>query len=197
MRLMRFNSQAGHVSGKQMVVADTLSRSPLELEQEPDTVEDVPAFVNLVEPTRPATDNQLERIREASRRDAQLPKVINFTSLGWRTLVQEVPPQIRELFDSRGHLSINNGLLTYDRIVIPANMREEILERIHTGQQGITKCRKRANMSVWWRVFPRRSRRRLSHASSVKKPTISEKRTADDHSPIRQAMTEGVYRFVF
>ena len=29
-------------------------------------------------------------------------------------------------------------------------MREEILERIHTGHQGITKCRERANLSIEW-----------------------------------------------
>ena len=63
----------------------------------------------------------------------------------------EVPLQIRGFFDSRGHLSMSNGLLTdNDRIVISADMREEILERIHTGHQGITKCRERANLSVWW-----------------------------------------------
>ena len=56
--------------------------------------------------------------------------------------MEEVPLQIREFFDSRGHLSMSNGLSTYDdRIVIPADMREEILERIHRGYQGTIKCR--------------------------------------------------------
>ena len=69
---------------------------------------------------------------------------------GWPARVENVPLQIREFFDSRGHLSMNNGLLTYDdRIVIPADMREEMLERIHTGHQGITKCREPADLSVW------------------------------------------------
>ena len=65
--------------------------------------------------------------------------------------MEEVPLQVLEFFDSRGHLSITDCLLTYDdRIVIPTDMREEMLERIHTGHQGITKCRARANLSVWW-----------------------------------------------
>ena len=68
MRLMRFNPQAEHVPGKQMVVADTLSRSPCKLEQEPDT-EDVQAYVDLVESTRPATSDQLKRIREVSEKE--------------------------------------------------------------------------------------------------------------------------------
>ena len=112
MRLMRFNPQAEHVPGKQMVVADTLSRIPCKLEQEPDTVEDVKAFIDLVESTRPATSDQLKRIREASAKDVQLLKVMEFTLVGWPAHVEKVPLQIREFFDSRGHLPMSNGLFT-------------------------------------------------------------------------------------
>ena len=66
MRLMRFHPQAKHVPGKQMVVADTLSGTPLKQEQEPDTVEDVQVFVDLIESPRLATDAQMRRIREAT-----------------------------------------------------------------------------------------------------------------------------------
>ena len=82
MRLKRFNPLAEHVSGRQMVVADTLSRSPLKFGGEPDTVRDVQTFVDLIEYTRPATDNQLERVREAGAKDAQLQKVFAVTSQG-------------------------------------------------------------------------------------------------------------------
>ena len=81
------------------------SRSPLLSEQEPLTTEDLQAFVDSVESTRPATDAQLERIREASRHDAQLQKVMDVTLKGCSAGVEDVPYQIREFFDWRGHLS--------------------------------------------------------------------------------------------
>ncbi|CAH3038561.1 unnamed protein product [Pocillopora meandrina] len=119
---VQLNHLADHTPSQKMVVADTLSRSPLEFEAEPDTVEDVQAFVNLFESTRPATKNQLERIKGTSAVDTQLQKLVAVTSQGWATRVEEVPLQIREFIDARGHLSIGNGLLTYDdRIVIASD----------------------------------------------------------------------------
>ncbi|KAK1904365.1 putative protein K02A2.6, partial [Dissostichus eleginoides] len=41
-------------------------------------------------------------------------------------------------------------LLRGQRILIPQSMREEILNDLHSGHQGIVKCRARARQSVWW-----------------------------------------------
>ena len=99
---IQLNYLADHTPSQKMVVADTLSRSPLEFEAEPDTVEDVRAFVNLVESTRPATENQLKRIKGASAVGTQLQKLVPVTSQGWATRVDDVPLQIREFFGARG-----------------------------------------------------------------------------------------------
>ena len=149
--------------------AYTLSRNPLLSEQEP--------FTNSVESTRPATDTQLERIREATRHDAQLQKVTDVTLKGWPAGVEDVAYQIREFFDSREHMSISDALLTYDDcIVIPASMREEILEGIHRGHQGITKCRERTNLSVWWPGISKeiKSKVRLCHFCQENKSSQRE-----------------------
>ena len=36
------------------------------------------------------------------------------------------------------------------RIVIPSALRLSILDQLHSGHQGVTKCRARAQQTVWW-----------------------------------------------
>ena len=162
-------------------------------------MEDVQAFVDLVGSARPATDSQLERIRVASGKDAQLQKVIDFTSQGWPTRVEDVPLQIREFFYSRKHLSISNGLLTYDdRIVISAEMTGEILAGAHSHRSpGHNKVPRTCQpVRVVTGYFQRNQVKGGVVPVLSAKPTFSEERTTDDHSPTRQAMAEVVHRFV-
>jgi len=35
-------------------------------------------------------------------------------------------------------------------LIIPAQLRPEILDKLHAGHQGISKCREKAKVSVWW-----------------------------------------------
>ena len=37
-----------------------------------------------------------------------------------------------------------------DRVIIPSALRPDVLDKIHTGHQGIQKCRERAKRGVWW-----------------------------------------------
>ena len=52
---------------------------------------------------------------------------------------------------SEGHFTIKDDLLLYDdRIVVPQQLQLEILDIIHQGHLGVTKCGARARTSVWW-----------------------------------------------
>ena len=47
------------------------------------------------------------------------------------------------------HLSVQEGILLYDnRLVIPTVLQKQILIKLHTGHQGIHKCKQRACESV-------------------------------------------------
>ncbi|KAK2172687.1 hypothetical protein NP493_940g00016 [Ridgeia piscesae] len=45
---------------------------------------------------------------------------------------------------------LNGVLLKGNRVIIPNNMQEEVLMKIHTGHQGIEECRLRARDTVYW-----------------------------------------------
>ncbi|GFR99772.1 Pol polyprotein [Elysia marginata] len=60
-------------------------------------------------------------------------------------------PLLHQYWASQRHLTIVDDLLLYnDRIVIPRDMRIEMLNKLHKSHLGITKCRALAQTSVWW-----------------------------------------------
>ena len=153
-RLMKFNATAEHCPGKEMHVADALSRSPLPIESKKEIdylVNEVKAHVMMLETCWPATAQKLEEIRNNTMSDATIQKAIHFTLHGWPNQSRAIDPSLKVYHAERAYLSYSDGLLLYcDRIVIPATMRPEMLDRIHEGHWGITKCRERAAQAVWW-----------------------------------------------
>lgn len=150
MRLMRYNVVAEYAPGKTLVVADTLSRAPLSVE-ESSTEGDVTAFVDSVRNSWSVTDQKLEYLAEATQADVQLKTVLEYIRFGWPMYKEDCKLSAREFYPLKDELSEFEGLVTRgSRIVIPWCEREDVLNRIHEGHLGIQKCRERANQSVWW-----------------------------------------------
>lgn len=152
MRMMRFDAQVHYVPGKQQTSADALSRAPVETPGKNDVnlVEEVESYASESTFNIPATMQRLEEIREAQKADEVCAQVREYCIKGWPDYMPH-KPILKNYYEQRGHLSVVDDLLIYDeRIVIPRDLRLNILERLHQGHLGITKCRARARESVWW-----------------------------------------------
>ena len=91
------------------------------------------------------------RIKDHNRRDPMLNQAISYTTLGWPKYEKDLPESLKYLFEVKAHISVVDGLLVYnDRIVIPQELQEEMLARIHDGHPGIVKSKERAKEAVWW-----------------------------------------------
>lgn len=151
MRLRRFNVKAVFVSGKDMVVPDTLSRAPLNQDSNETLENEVNFYVQSVEKNRPISDMKLEQIRCVTEHDNDLQKVSRFIKNGWPEKENSLPEMVKPYFAVRSELSNSKGLVTYQsRVVIPKELQAETLQSIHEGHLGINKCRERAKMCVWW-----------------------------------------------
>lgn len=153
MRLMRYNPTAEYVPGKTLTVADTLSRQPLSVTQSKisELTCDVSVLEDAAHAAWPVSPSKLEWIKQETSTDRDLLVVSKLVTHGWPKHVGSVPVQAKAYHQWGNSLSTSKGLLLYgDRIVLPHSMRGDILHRLHDGHQGITKCRERARMSVWW-----------------------------------------------
>ena len=152
LRLMKFSYTIVHVPGKSLCTADALSRSPVNTTSCSDSKfqQEVDAYVNLLIHNLPATDKRLLDIQSQQDEDPVCQKLKMFCQEGWPDKSSLKGPY-KPYLAVASELCVANGLLLRgSRLVIPPNLQTDILNKIHTGHQGITKCRRRAAHSVWW-----------------------------------------------
>ena len=119
--------------------------------------------------TLPATTQRLSQIREAQITDEECAQIGNYCSQGWSAYMPN-QPLLCPYWENRTHFSIVDDLLLCDeRLVIPKSMRPEILKCIQTGHLGISKCRARAQASVWWPGLPMQIENMVANCSTCAK----------------------------
>ncbi len=141
LRMMRYNPVAQYVPGKQLVVADTLSRHPQPTisTEVSELVQEVETYENAVSDAWPISQTKMESVKRETELDFELQRVRKYVTDGWPRYAANVPQALKSYYSARHHMSVFQDLVLYgDRIIIPH------------GHQGIVKCRERANCSVWW-----------------------------------------------
>ena len=150
---MRFQYEIFHSPGKSLYLADTLSRAPLCTGiEEVDSIaeQEVEDFANGIIAAIPASPDRLDTYREAQHKDHVCSQLIEFCKSGWPSQ-HSLSGEIKKYWHVRHELTLNTDLLLYrSRIIIPAKLRKETLEKVHQGHQGILRCRMRVSASVWW-----------------------------------------------
>ena len=152
LRLMRYHYSISHVAGENLCTADTLSRAPL---YDPDLQaeqfqQDIQAYVNLIVDHFPATDNKIKEIIQEQEQDTVCQKIKTFCQSGWPNK-SDLERVLKPYAIVKHELTIVRGiLLRGKRIVIPSKLQIDIVNRLHSGHQGISKCRQLAQENVWW-----------------------------------------------
>ena len=152
LRLMRFSFSIIHVPGKFMYTSDALSRAPVETADKNSTAlqDEVECHIASITSGFPATKHQLEIYRTAQARNPITETLIKYTKFGWPEK-HKLPSTIKPYWSVRGQITLHNELLLFgNRIVVPKELQDDVLEKIHQGHQGILKCRLRAMSAVWW-----------------------------------------------
>ena len=126
LQLQRYNVTIRYRPGKEMLLADALSRCPSRASGQIklDIRVDYIAF----------SKTWISKLKDTTREDPILGTVYKLTQQGWPHQRRHTPQMARAFWDFRDQLSTDEGLLLMGpRIVIPSCLCEEYLERLHQG----------------------------------------------------------------
>ena len=179
LRLQRFQYRMKHVSGSKNWTADALSRYNRASPDSSDEarVFEIESYVDeIVQPQ--GTDSRLQSLRKDQQSDDILTKVINFVTAGWPSYLSSEDAALKPYFERRELLTMNKEFLMLGNcLVIPASQREKVLQDLHRGHLGISKCQGRARSCVWWPSMPKDIERMVSqcrecasHANRMTEP---------------------------
>ena len=155
LRLQRYDFTAKYKPGKEMVLADTLSRAFIpEIKLDASHMEnEVEYHAHSVLHRMPVSTNKMEKIRKETSKDPTMMILLNMIHRGWPQSRRQTPVEIREFWNYRDEMSeIDGVVMKGDRIVISATLRSEMLAlaRVHDSHLGIEKCRRRARDIIFW-----------------------------------------------
>ncbi|UYV67950.1 hypothetical protein LAZ67_5002584, partial [Cordylochernes scorpioides] len=167
-----------HIPGKELLDADALSRQPLLTTKGGENERQTSAHINAVLSSITDKDEMLTKIFEAQQEDTTLKAVVNYLEQGWPDN-KKMSPALLSYWHVKDELGVQNGLLMRScRLVIPASMKLEILDKLHAGHFGITKTRLRARETVWWPGISEEI------AETVRKCSVGIQEAVSKHEPL-------------
>ena len=106
--------------------------------------------------TLPASPAKLDEIRNQTSQDIAVSHLKDVIHRGWPEYPNEFPPDLKEFWNFGEDLSVENGLiLKGHRLLIPSNLRTQMLQIIHQGHLGVEECQLKARNCIYWPVIPK------------------------------------------
>ncbi|XP_052396170.1 uncharacterized protein K02A2.6-like [Carassius gibelio] len=150
LRLQRYDIEVKYIPGKDMLLADTLSRSYLPEHASESSVEVEIESINMVQHVNIA-EERLQAVREETSKDRKLQTLIRYIQEGWPLNKKDLPSDIAHYYSFQEELSSQSGIVFRgERVVIPDALRSDIVKRIHSSHLGIEGCLRRARECVYW-----------------------------------------------
>lgn len=145
LKLNKYFLTVVYVPGKELHIADALSRSFSETNAE--EMEELNQMVH----TLSASEEQANEIVEMTHNDPILKEIIILFRNGWPNDRNQVTECVRYFWKFRNELFVENGIVFFnERIFIPAALRDKMLKKVHEGHFGMNRTVLRAKSVMYW-----------------------------------------------
>ena len=150
LQLQKYNIELVYKPGKEMYLADTLSRAFLKDTHTTDSESKEIEAINMIKDFA-ISEERLKEIQQHTETDTQLQKLKHVIQSGWPDIKSDVSHDIHTYFDIRDELTVQNGLIFKgERVIIPKTLRSDMIRRIHSSYIGVERCLRRSRESLYW-----------------------------------------------
>ena len=167
MRLQKYNLEVIHKAGKEMHIADMLSRAYLSIKpetmdtrqvqvfsltpEEEDLFEDIASVNHIALENVSMSDQSANLVRGNTASDPGLQTLMETVITGWPDTRDEVPISIREYFNFREEITVQDGILFKGQcVIIPKSLRPLMISKTHESHLGQDACVRRARYVLYW-----------------------------------------------
>ncbi|UYV62932.1 K02A2.6-like [Cordylochernes scorpioides] len=148
LRLMRFQISLKFAPGKNMFVADHLSRDSLKDEVDTSYLEGQTESVHMLLVT---TDEKIKRLQKETHGDHTLIQLIEYAKNGWPKYKTKVCDEAKPYWQFQDEIHVSDGIVYKGNcIMVPSTLRKEILQVVHSSHQGIAASKEKARSAFYW-----------------------------------------------
>jgi len=91
------------------------------------------------------SENKHEQFKLATESDRELNILKIYVINGWQEKREQLNEEIKKYWDSKELITVHDGVLyKSNRIIVPNNLKNEMLKKIHFNHMVIEKCKYRA-----------------------------------------------------
>ena len=125
------------------MIADALSRvSPQEVES---NIEKEPPIFTVYTLTNFQEGEEKKALKDETAKDPELSALHKLISEGWPPKRSSVPDNLKDYWNYRDELTVENGvLLKSHKFIVPKNLQSVYIDKIHAGHLGINKSLQKA-----------------------------------------------------
>lgn len=161
-----------------MNLSDYLSRHFIDTgnTEEDDTFTEVVHTINV-------SDEKLKVFQKETKEDDVLRCIVEFCRNGWPNSKTKVSHELKFYYRFKEDIFLDNDILFFhNRIIVPKNLRQDMLKLLHETHSGIIKTKLRARELLYWpgmdthieNVISKCELCQLSHPKNTKEPCITQ-----------------------
>ena len=148
MTVQKYSIDVVYRLAKYLAITDTLSRAFLP--KPPDSALEEKFEVNVIS-TLPISETKLSQLKQNTKADEQLHKLLSVVKSGWPDAKQDLLIECLPYWNYRDEISTSEDILFKgEKVIVPNSMRIEMLKCIHSSHLGTEKCKCRARDILFW-----------------------------------------------